>query len=62
MTLINTITNHNYLQFNNEYYKYEDGLVMGAPTSANLAETFIQHLGHTHIYNILIKHIIDYSR
>jgi hypothetical protein len=36
---------------------------MGAPTSATLAETFIQHLEHTIIYEILKKHqIIDYYR
>jgi hypothetical protein len=62
VTLINTIINHNYLQFNNEYYKQKDGLAVGAPTSAILAEIFIQHLVHTHISNILRKHIIDYSR
>jgi hypothetical protein len=38
MTLRNTIINHSYLQFNNEYYKQEDGLAMGAPTSAVLAK------------------------
>jgi hypothetical protein len=36
---------------------------MGAPTSAILAETFIQYLEHTAIINILNKyHIIDYYR
>jgi hypothetical protein len=36
---------------------------MAAPTSATLAETFIQHLEHTIIYKILQKHqIIDYYR
>jgi nucleoside-specific outer membrane channel protein Tsx len=36
---------------------------MGAPTSAILAETFIQYLEHTIIYQILNKHhIIDYYR
>jgi hypothetical protein len=36
---------------------------MGAPTSAILAETFIQHLEHTIIHKILKKHqIIDYYR
>jgi hypothetical protein len=34
---------------------------MGAPTSATLAEIFIQHLEHTVIYEILNKHqIIGY--
>jgi hypothetical protein len=36
---------------------------MGAPTSATLAETFIQHLRYTIIHIILKKHqIIDYYR
>jgi uncharacterized protein YaaW (UPF0174 family) len=36
---------------------------MGAPTSATLSETFIQHLEHTIIYEILKKHqLIDYCR
>jgi hypothetical protein len=36
---------------------------MGAPTSVILAEIFIQHLEHTTVFNILMKHhIIDYFR
>jgi nucleoside-specific outer membrane channel protein Tsx len=36
---------------------------MGAPTSAILAEIFMQHHEHNHIVNILQKHnIIDYYR
>jgi hypothetical protein len=36
---------------------------MGSPTSAVLAETFIQYLEHTKIIKILNKHpIIDYHR
>jgi nucleoside-specific outer membrane channel protein Tsx len=36
---------------------------MGAPTSANLMETFMQYLEHTLIVNILKKYeIIDYYR
>jgi hypothetical protein len=31
---------------------------MGAPTSAILAETFIQHMEHKHIYQILKTHQI----
>jgi glycerol-3-phosphate cytidylyltransferase-like family protein len=63
MTLTHTIINQNYLQFNNQYYKQDSGLAMGAPTSAFLAEIFFQHLEHTKIINILNKyHIIDYCR
>lgn len=45
----------NYLQFNNQYYKQDDGLSMRAPTSAILVEIIIQHLEHTSIINILKK-------
>jgi hypothetical protein len=43
----------NYSQFNNQYYKQEDGLAMGVPTSAIPAEILIQYLEHTSIINIL---------
>jgi hypothetical protein len=49
--------------YNNEYYQQTDGLAMGAPTSAIIAEIFIQQLEHTMIIEILRKHyIIDYYR
>jgi hypothetical protein len=48
----------NYFQFNQQYYKQTEGLAMGAPTSAILAETYIQHMEHKHIYPILINHKI----
>jgi hypothetical protein len=36
---------------------------MGAPTSAILAETYLQYLEHNHTYTTLIKHqIIGYFR
>jgi hypothetical protein len=63
MTLAHTIIDQNYLQFNNQYYKQDNGLAMGAPTSAILTEIFIQHLEHIKIINILKQyHIIDYCR
>jgi hypothetical protein len=31
---------------------------MGAPTSAILAETYIQHMEHEQLYQILLKHKI----
>jgi hypothetical protein len=42
------------MQHNDHQYKQNEGLAMGAPTSAILAEMFIQHLEHKHI-NILQK-------
>jgi hypothetical protein len=53
----------NYFQFNQEYYKQVDGLVMGDPTSSIFAEVYIQNMEHTKIYPILIKRqIIAYFR
>jgi hypothetical protein len=46
LNLTNTILEQNYIQFNNHFYKQHDGLAMGAPTSAILAEIFIQFLEH----------------
>jgi hypothetical protein len=48
---------------NEQYYIQNEGLAMGAPTSAILAEVCIQHLEHTSIADILSKHqIMDYYR
>jgi hypothetical protein len=60
--LLNTIFEHNYMQFNDQFYKQNEGLAMGAPTSAILAETSIKHLERK-LIEILNKHqIIDYHR
>jgi hypothetical protein len=62
-TLLNTILEHNYMQFNDQFYNQNEGLAMGAPSSAILAETFIQYLEHTKIIKILDKYqILDYYR
>jgi hypothetical protein len=61
--LLNVITEQNYIEHNGKWYKQNDGLAMGAPTSAILAEVFIQHLEHPEIINILKEsQIIDYHR
>jgi dTDP-glucose pyrophosphorylase len=61
--ILDMILEQNYLQFNNQFFKQNERLTTGAPTSAILAETFIQHLEHTIIYKILNKpQIIDYHR
>jgi nucleoside-specific outer membrane channel protein Tsx len=63
LNILNMILEQNYLQNNNQFYKQNEGLAMGAPTSSTLAEIFIQHLEHTIIYKILQKHqIVDYYR
>jgi hypothetical protein len=61
--LVEAILNQNYMQHMNQQYKQNEGLAMGAPTSAILAEIFMQHHEHNYIINILQKHnIIDYYR
>jgi hypothetical protein len=35
----------------NQQYKQNEGLAMGAPMSAILAEVFMQHQEHNHIVN-----------
>jgi hypothetical protein len=59
--MLNTVLEQNHIQFNNQYYKQNDGLAMGIPTSAILAEVFIQNLEHTKITIILKEqHMANY--
>jgi hypothetical protein len=61
--LLNTITEQNYIEHNGKWYKQNDCLAMGAPTSAILDKVFIQYLEHTRIIDILKEfQIIDYHR
>jgi hypothetical protein len=61
--LLNTTLEQNYIEHNGKWYKQNDGLAMGAPTSAILAEVFIQYLEHTTILDILKKfQIVHYYR
>lgn len=62
INLRNTILEQNYIEHNGKLYKQNNSLAMGAPTWAIFAETFIQHLEHTIIMDILKKfQIIDDS-
>jgi hypothetical protein len=46
-----------------QHYKETEGLAMGTPTLEILAETFIQHIEHEHIYPILkTSEMIAYYR
>jgi hypothetical protein len=57
------VTEQTYFQIDQQYYKQADGLAMGVPSSAILAETYIQHMVHTQIYPTLMKcQIIGYFR
>jgi hypothetical protein len=60
--ILKVVLEQNYFQ-TDEYYKQTDGLAMGAPTSATIAETYMQYMEHTQIYSILIKQqIVAYFR
>jgi hypothetical protein len=61
--LTKLVTQQNYLQFSNQFYKQEKGLAMGAPTSSIFSELVLQHIEHTAIYDILTSnHILGYFR
>jgi hypothetical protein len=63
MHILERVTEQNYFQFDQEYYKQTDELALGGPTSSILAETYVQHMERTQIYPILIKQqIIAYFR
>jgi hypothetical protein len=56
-------TKQNYFQFQQHYFKETEGLAMGAPPSAILAEAYIQNMEHKQIYPVLLNHkIIGYFR
>jgi hypothetical protein len=44
LNMLQIILQQNYFQFDNQCYKQNIGLAMGAPTSAIIAETFLQNL------------------
>jgi hypothetical protein len=52
------VTEQNYFQFNQQYYKLTEGLAMDAPTSTTLAEEYIQYMEHKQLYPIFKKHQI----
>jgi hypothetical protein len=56
INLLNTTLEQNYIEHNGKWYKENGGLAMEAPTTAILAEVFIQYLEHraiTDIFNIV---------
>jgi glycine/serine hydroxymethyltransferase len=44
LTLVTLILNQNYFYHDNKYYEQPSGLAMGAPTSALLADFFLQYI------------------
>jgi hypothetical protein len=58
INILKLMLEQNYFQFNQQYYKQAKGLAMGTPTSAILAEVYIQQIKHKKLYPILKKHQI----
>jgi hypothetical protein len=55
MDILEIILEQNYFEFNKQFYKQTEGLAMGAPTSAILAEIYIQYIEHKQLYPVLLK-------
>ena len=65
LNLLDIVLEQNYVHtcIRDRHYIQNEGLAMGAPTSAILSEVFLQNLEHMLITDILKKHhIIDYYR
>jgi hypothetical protein len=45
----------NYFQFDQKYYKQTEGLAMGDPTSALLAEAYVQCMEYKQLHPIIMK-------
>jgi hypothetical protein len=57
------IVKQNYFEMDSKFYHQSEGLAKGAPSSAFLAEIYLQYLEHNQILNLLIKHkILSYHR
>ena len=52
------ITQQNYFIHNNTTYIQQEGLAMGAPSSALISEIFLQYIESTYLESIVSKHHI----
>jgi hypothetical protein len=43
MHLLSMMLDQNYIQFNDHFFKQNEGLAMGSPLSAILAKVFVQY-------------------
>jgi hypothetical protein len=63
INMLRTIMEQIYFPFDQQYYRQTEWLSMGAPTSAILAEAYLQYVEHKQLYSILMKcQIIGYCR
>jgi hypothetical protein len=61
--LTTLIIEQNYFETDYKFYHQSEGLAMGAPSSALLAEIYLQFLEHKQILHLLLKHkILSYHR
>jgi hypothetical protein len=61
--LTNLIIEQNYFEMDSKFYHQSEGLAIGAPSSALLAEIYLQSLEHNQILHLLLKHkILSYRR
>jgi hypothetical protein len=61
--LMNLTNKQNYFELDNKFYFQSEGLAMGAPSSALLAEFYLQSMEHNQVLQLLVKHkIISYNR
>lgn len=58
ITIIRNICDQNYFQFDNKFYKQNDGLPMGSPVSAIMSEIYIQDFEEKIVFGIENTHNI----
>jgi hypothetical protein len=51
INILKSMMEQNYFRFNQQYYKQTEGLAVGAPTYAILAEVYIQYIQHKKLPN-----------
>jgi hypothetical protein len=58
-----TITQQNYFLHNDIRVTQTEGLAMGAPSSSNITEIFLQHIEHTQLPHLTQEHrLVNYAR
>ena len=61
--LLNIIIEQNYFQYNNQFFRPENGIAMGSPISGTLAEIYLQLIEELHIKHwIENQEIVYYKR
>jgi hypothetical protein len=59
--LTNLINEQNYFEMDNKFYFQSEGLALGAPSSALLAEFYLQSIEHDQILQLLIIYLFIIS-